>query len=114
MREKYEQWFRASYAQEPMPRTSQAYDFCWAGYKAGAASRDAEVAELKQTCIDHVEIQNALRDQVTLLRRDALKYSKHQCEGLRVCGGMSWSYHPFQVKRIFDACEKALATTEPK
>ena len=91
------------------------------------ASRDAEVAELKlkvrqeeakfsianygwDTCSARlVESQK----QVTLLR-DALKYSRHQCEGLRVWGGMSWSYHPFQAKRIFDACEKALATTEPE
>ena len=34
-REQYEDWFRAEYGQEPMPRTSHAYDFCWAGYKAG-------------------------------------------------------------------------------
>ena len=60
-----------------------------------------------------VHERDKLRNQVTLLR-DALKYSRHQCEGLRVWGGMSWSYHPFQAKRIFDACEEALAATEPK
>ena len=60
---------------------------------------------------------NALRQQLAdsqnqvVMLRDALKYSRHQCEGLRVWGGMSWSYHPFQVKQIFDACEKALAAT---
>jgi len=84
------------------------------------ASRDAEIAELnaeierKMSAAKFVLKEcDILRDQVTLLR-DALKYSRHQCEELRVWGGMSWSYHPFQAKRIFDACEKALTATEQK
>ena len=48
MRKEYEDWFRGFYKQEPMPELgAPAHDFCWAGYIAGAASRDAEVAELR-------------------------------------------------------------------
>ncbi|MBK6587907.1 MAG: hypothetical protein IPG22_06285 [Acidobacteria bacterium] len=62
--------------------------------------------------ISSQEYNDSQKREVML--RDALKYSRHQCEGLRVWGGMSWSYHPFQAKRIFDVCDKALAATEPK
>ena len=48
-REQYEDWFRGYYKQEPMPELgAPAHDFCWAGYIAGAASRDAEVAKLNR------------------------------------------------------------------
>ena len=56
-----------------------AFDFCWSGFKAGAASRDAEVAELKaklsqiEYCAAEYDIQfDKLTAQVTLLR-DALR-----------------------------------------
>jgi len=48
-REQYEDWFRGYYKQEPMPELgAPAHDFCWAGYIAGAASRDAEIESLRQ------------------------------------------------------------------
>ena len=82
---------------------SKLNDLCLAG-----ASREEiieaqgeEIESLRQQLSDHIKRE--------VMLRDALKYSRHQCEGLRVWGGMSWSYHPFQAKRIFDACEEALA-----
>lgn len=76
-----------------------------------------DVAELCATVEqerDELRQQLAEAQAAVKVLRDAVSYSKHQCEGMRVWGGMSWTYHPFQAKRIFDACEKAMADTEPK
>jgi len=76
MREKYEVWFRGFYKQEPMPELgAPAHDFCWAGYLAGAASRDAEVAELKEDATDfHGQINRLTEWNNNLVsHRDELK-----------------------------------------
>ena len=79
-----------------------------------------EIAELRQQLADSQQaLRNvhevwAEREADVKLLRDALLYNKHQCESLRVWGGMEWTYHPFQAKRVVASCEKALVATEPK
>ena len=64
------------------------------------ASRDAEIDELKQTCIDHVEIQKALREQVMLLRKAI------EDAAFRATYG--------ECAYVILICDEALTTTEPK
>jgi len=74
-REQYEAWFRGFYEQEPMPKLgAPAHDFCWAGYRAGAASRDAEVVSLtNQRDYEYVRAENAEHDRllVKIAAKDA-------------------------------------------
>ncbi len=44
LREEYEAWFKRTYNKKPMPIHSIAHDFCWEGYRVGAASRDTDNA----------------------------------------------------------------------
>lgn len=48
LRAEYEAWFIGKFGYPPMPIHSRVLDFCWHGYQAGAASRYAEIAELRQ------------------------------------------------------------------
>jgi hypothetical protein len=117
----YEEWWWDFIAVHEDWRYADSDALRKASFKGGAASRDAEVAELKaeleterrlsfrnqvaeleaerdelkQTCIDHVEIQNALRKQVKMLRDAILK---------RMASENRWP----------DYIQKALAATEPK
>ena len=90
-REQYEAWFRDFYKQEPMPELgAPAHDFCWAGYRAGAASRDAEIDDLGES-LAQVKLKNELliderdqlREQVKMLR-DAIVVTCCDPDG-RVC-----------------------------
>ena len=75
---------------------------------------DGKVRKELYVIIDDLHRQLAEAQEHIKRLRDAVSYSKHQCEGMRVWGGMSWTYHPFQAKRIFDVCEKVMTDTEPK
>ena len=47
MREDYEAWFKERFGFPPMPIHSRVLDFCWEGYKAGAASMRNKLSDMK-------------------------------------------------------------------
>ena len=93
----FEEWYESFGIILPSWRDKVSLVRAW---NAGAESRYAEVSELKQTCIDHVEIQNALREQVTMLRGAIRFFMK--AEG---------DYDLIKAGKKF---KKALAATKPK
>ena len=118
IRQEYEQWFRNSYKQEPMPDSENlAHDFCYAGWLAGSASRDAEItgleAELEYDQRNAAMSQSEsarLLDENTKLRAE-LEAARAEIEAIRsvalnLCGamGLNEKWDAESTKSILHAC----------
>ena len=126
-REAYENWFRAEYGQEPMPRTSPAHDFCYAAWKARGTMLEAELRTLDnveathritlrgvqaetmrlQTKCDKLEAENKRLREALEARRDWFAMQLKDTGN----GNLSeWDRHTLQIE--LDATNAALTTTK--
>ncbi len=52
LREEYEAWFCRTYGRKPMPIDGIVHDFCWEGYRVGAASKDTPASAMWYNSIE--------------------------------------------------------------
>jgi len=87
-----------------VPRKCTCHPADWSGEcEKRYALNECRIAKLEREL-------SAARAEVERMRQ-ALIEAKRQACTMRVWGGMGWSYHPPQAKRIHDVCESALAAT---
>lgn len=52
LREEYEAWFSKTYGRKPIPIDGIVHDFCWEGYRVGAASKGTPAAAMWYSSIE--------------------------------------------------------------
>ena len=123
LRKEFEQYYVThafNYAANPIG--SRDCSVMWEGYKAGAASRDAEIHHLQMALADTEALElgtaekcDQLREQVALLREEVTRcrnWFEAQAKVKSKGSPSSWEFMLLRDER--DAADEALAATEPK